>query len=59
LLGGAIGSERSYIDFLIFDGQRSLQLIRETARRLGLPAKTRLEFLDSTKRQAGEALLRD
>jgi hypothetical protein len=59
LLGGAIGHERVYIDLLLFDGERSLQLIREAARSAGFPAETRLEFLDSKKRQTGTVLLRD
>jgi hypothetical protein len=59
LLGGAIGYEHAYIDLLIFDGERSLQLIREAARSAGFPAATRLEFLDSKKRQTGTVLLCD
>lgn len=46
-LGGAIGNRNAYLDFLIFDGERSLALIREAARKAGVPAETRLEFLDS------------
>ncbi|HEY1120947.1 MAG TPA: hypothetical protein VGE67_05085 [Haloferula sp.] len=53
LLGGAIGGERSYIDFLIFDGARSEQIIRGVARKAGLPADTRLEFLDAKERHRG------
>ena len=46
-LGGAIGSRHAYLDFLIFDGERSLAVIRDAARKAGIPAETRLEFLDS------------
>lgn len=46
-LGGAIGTRDAYLDFLIFDGERSLDVIREAARKAGVPAETRLEFLDS------------
>jgi hypothetical protein len=46
-LGGAIGTRLAYLDFLIFDGERSISLIRDAARRAGVPAEARLEFLDS------------
>ena len=46
-LGGAIGTNLAYLDFLIFDRDRSLAVIREAARKAGVPAETRLEFLES------------
>lgn len=46
-LGGALGTRSAHLDFLIFDGERSLAVIREAARKAGVPAETRLEFLDS------------
>jgi len=52
--GGAIGDRLAYMDFLIFDGERSIARIREAARQAGMPAETRLEFLDS--RRAGKLL---
>ncbi|MCW1923819.1 hypothetical protein OKA05_14725 [Luteolibacter arcticus] len=48
-LGGATGERLAYMDFLIFDGERSLARIREAARKAGVPADTRLEFLDSRR----------
>jgi len=53
-LGGAIGDRLAYMDFLIFDGERSIARIREAARKSGLPADARLEFLDP--RRSGMAL---
>jgi hypothetical protein len=53
-LGGAIGTRHAYLDFLVFDGERSLAIIREAARNAGVPAETRLEFLDS--RSSGRPL---
>lgn len=55
-LGGAIGGSKSYIDFLIYDGNRSIAIIREAAQRAGLPADTRLEYLASSKRNLGTPL---
>jgi hypothetical protein len=55
-LGGAIGDRLAYMDFLIFDGERSIALIRDAARKAGMPAETRLEFLDS--RRPGMPLFR-
>ena len=55
-LGGAIGVSRTYIDFLIYDGDRSIGIIREAARRAGLPDDTRLEYLASSKRDLGISL---
>jgi hypothetical protein len=48
-LGGAIGTRRTYLDFVIYDGSRSLEIIREAARSAGIPADTRLEYLAATK----------
>ncbi|QJE95771.1 hypothetical protein [Luteolibacter luteus] len=55
-LGGAIGRSKSYIDFLIYDGSRSIGIIREAARRAGLPENTRLEYLANSKRNSGMPL---
>lgn len=55
-LGGAIGRSKSYIDLLIYDGSRSIGIIREAARRAGLPEDTRLEYLASSKRKLGTSL---
>ncbi|MCW1886808.1 hypothetical protein OKA04_18860 [Luteolibacter flavescens] len=48
-LGGAIGDRLAYMDFLIFDGDHSIALIRDAASKAGMPDDTRLEFLDSSK----------
>lgn len=56
ILGGASGSEQSYLDFLIYDGSRSLAIIRDAAKRAGLSADTRLEYLAASKRERGRPL---
>ncbi|WP_193214477.1 hypothetical protein [Luteolibacter marinus] len=48
-LGGAIGEKSSYLDFLIFDGRRSIEIVQNAARKAGMPADTRLDFLDSRR----------
>lgn len=58
-LGGAIGRSKSYMDFLVYDDHRSIGIIREAARRAGLPANTRLEYLTNTKRKLGMPLFGD
>ncbi len=55
-LGGAIGVQRGYIDFLIFDGPGSVGIIREAARTAGLPEDTRIEYLSGRKRHLGRRL---
>lgn len=56
MLGGSLGTNRACIDLLIFDGQRSQQIIRDAARKAGLPADTRLEYLDAKERHRGRPL---
>lgn len=56
-LGGAIGRQQTYLDFLIYDGARSLELIRACARALDLPADTSMTYLASGKRGQGGRLL--
>ena len=55
-IGGAIGIQRSYIDFLVFDGQRSIDIIRESARAAGMPDDSRIEYLAADKRHWGRRL---
>lgn len=43
-IGGGLGRERAYVDLLIFDGQRSLDIIVETTRDLNLPQGTTIEY---------------
>lgn len=54
-LGGGIGRERTYLDFVLFDSPRSEETIRATVRRLGLPPNTRLEYLSAARRRKGRA----
>lgn len=49
-VGGAFGVERSYCDFLIFDGERSLSAIRQVLRQQKVPAGTMIEFFAREKR---------
>lgn len=46
-IGGGMGLRRTYVDLLIYDGERSMEIIRETLRALGLPGDTALEFFAS------------
>jgi hypothetical protein len=57
-LGGAIGTMRSYMDFLIYDGSRSIKILREAARSAGLPPGTRLEYLAASKRDQDIVLVK-
>lgn len=56
LLGGGLGSERVYIDLLIYDGARSLDSLRTTLKQLGVPAGTMIEFFARDKRARRIAL---
>lgn len=49
-VGGAFGTERSYSDFLIFDGDRSLNAIQQVLREQRVPAGTMIEFFAREKR---------
>lgn len=49
-IGGALGSLRCYSDFLVFDGPRSLGIIRQALRDLQVPAGTTIEFFAREKR---------
>lgn len=51
-LGGAIGRQHTYIDFLIFDGSDSAKIIRSVATRLGIP-NIQLNYLSSSRKLAG------
>lgn len=50
LVGSAFGRERMYCDYLIYDGQRSLDAIVKSVRAQKLPAGTMLEFFAREKR---------
>jgi hypothetical protein len=56
LLGGGLGSERGYIDLLIYDGARSLENLRTTLKQFGVPAGTMIEFFAREKRARRIAL---
>lgn len=56
LLGGGLGSERGYIDLLIYDGVRSLEILRTTLKQVGVPAGTMIEFFARDKRSRRIAL---
>lgn len=49
-LGGGMGTDRTYVDLLIYDGAQSIQRIRETVRPMGLPRGTTLEYFAESKR---------
>lgn len=55
-VGGAFGTERSYSDFLIFDGDHSLNTIKEALRQQQVPAGTMIEFFAREKRARRIAL---
>ena len=52
-LGGALGFQRCYIDFLVLDGSRSIELIRAAARETGMPCDTVVGYLSASKSHAG------
>lgn len=56
VIGGALGSERGYIDLLVYDGARSLETIRQTLRAQQVPAGTMIEFFAREKRTQRIAL---
>jgi hypothetical protein len=49
-VGGALGRERCYSDFLLFDGERSLNAIRYVLREQKVPPGTMIEFFAREKR---------
>ncbi len=56
LIGGGLGSERGYIDLLIYDGVRSLDTLRTTLKQLDVPTGTMIEFFARDKRSRRIAL---
>jgi hypothetical protein len=55
-IGGAFGVERSYCDFLIFDGKRSLAAVRDALGSCHVPVGTMIEFFAHEKRAQRIAL---
>lgn len=49
-LGGAHGTRFAYVDLLLFDGERSLNLVRDVLVREGLPKGTAIEFFAKSQR---------
>ncbi|RYD23352.1 MAG: hypothetical protein EOP88_04585 [Verrucomicrobiaceae bacterium] len=48
-VGGGLGRERAYVDLLIYDGQRSLDIIAETLKARDLPKGTTIEYFAKEK----------
>lgn len=51
LLGGSFGTDSAYIDLLIFDGSRSLEIIETAMRETGAPRGTELHYFAAEKRK--------
>lgn len=49
LLGGALGRQNAYIDLLLFDGARSVELVAHVLREQHLPAGTTIHFFAREK----------
>ncbi len=49
-IGGAMGTERCYVDLLLFDGPRSLDVVCEILRAQQVPAGTMIEYFAREKR---------
>lgn len=50
VLGGAMGRRHAYIDLLLFDGAKSVNLVLDTLRKRKLPAGTSLNYFAHEKR---------
>lgn len=50
MIGGATGTNSSYIDILIFDGKRSVEIIQQKLKELRLPPGTMIEYFAREKR---------
>lgn len=48
-IGAGLGSERGYVDLLIFDGERSVEIILETLEAFDLPEGTTIEYFAKEK----------
>lgn len=49
-MGGAMGTRFAYIDLLLFDGSRSLEIVERVLRTRNLPKDTSIEFYADKKR---------
>ena len=50
VLGGAFGNQNAYIDLMIFDGQNSIEIIRQVLMKQKLPAGTSINYFAKEKR---------
>jgi hypothetical protein len=56
VLGGALGSRRSYVDLLLLDGPRSVAAVVDTIRAAGIKGAPELEYFDRSSRDRGVAI---
>lgn len=49
-LGGAIGTRYAYIDLMLYDGRKSLDLVRQVLNKKKLPPETEIHFFAKEKR---------
>jgi hypothetical protein len=49
-IGGGLGLHHGYVDLLIFDGKRSIEIIREVLQTFDFPEGTSIEYFASEKR---------
>lgn len=50
VLGGAFGNQNAYIDLMIFDGQNSIEIVRQVLMEQKLPSGTSINFFAKEKR---------
>lgn len=55
-IGGAMGEQYAYMDFLLFDGERSLDTLSKSLLIAGLPKGSRIEFFAKEKRKQARTL---
>jgi hypothetical protein len=48
-LGGASGHENLYLDFAIYDGERSIEIIKSVLKKHKVPKKTKIHFFTSDR----------
>ena len=45
LMGGSVGTNQTYVDLVLFDGQRSMDVVADTLRNSGKLQNATLQFL--------------
>jgi hypothetical protein len=50
VLGGALGTKNAYIDLMLFDGKKSLEIVQRVLKEKQLPAGTEIHFFAKEKR---------